>query len=221
MNEDRDVVLFRIDRKTGLLMLGVLAVVLGGAALSEQLTLTTSYPVPSGIYNQLITTGNSGSTPADTTLNRNAGNVILVPPTNAGGNVGIGTGAPASKLSVAGGIQLGDDTSACTPAKVGVLSWHAGNLQTCRGGMWAPLVGAPSLSVYWDSNTNLFSYKFIKGAGSIGVVPSSAWVDTCTYGIIGCTGWNNNTAYCPFPPGAVNPHICAASITQDGVAYSW
>ena len=58
MSNDRDVVLFRIDRKVGLLILAALGVVLGGFALAEQLTLTTSYPVPSGIYNQLITTGN-------------------------------------------------------------------------------------------------------------------------------------------------------------------
>ena len=91
MNDDRDIVLFRIDRKSGILLAGVLAVVLGGFALSEQLTLTTSYPAPSGIYNQLITTGNSGAVAADTTFNRSAGNTILVPPTNASGRVGIGT----------------------------------------------------------------------------------------------------------------------------------
>lgn len=98
----REIILFRIDRKTAILMMGVLAVFLAGFALSEQLTLTTSYPVPVGIYNKLITTGDSGAAPADTTFNRNAGNTILVPPTNAGGKVGIGTTTPAAKLDVVG-----------------------------------------------------------------------------------------------------------------------
>jgi hypothetical protein len=135
MNAERDIVI-RIDRKAGLLMLASLAVVLGGYALADQLTLTTSYPVPSGIYNQLITTGNSGAVAVDTTFNRNAGNTILVPATNAAGMVGIGM-APVSKLSVAGGIQTGDDASACTVGKAGTIRWHAGAQQVCNGAAWA------------------------------------------------------------------------------------
>jgi hypothetical protein len=105
--KENEVVLFRIDRKIGLLLLGASFVVLGGFALAQQLTLTTSYPVPSGIYNQLITTGNSGSVPAvNTIFNQNAGNTILVPATNAGGNVGIGTSAPTAKLDVDGVMRL-------------------------------------------------------------------------------------------------------------------
>lgn len=110
MNENRDIVL-RIDRKSGILLAGVLAVAWGSVALSEQLTLTTSYPVPSGIYNQLITTGNSGAAAADTTFNRNAGNTILVPPTNASGNVGIGTSnprSPAPNAAASGNLDVND-----------------------------------------------------------------------------------------------------------------
>jgi hypothetical protein len=106
MKEATGIVLFRIDRKVGLLMLGALAVAFGGFALADQLSLTTSYPVPSGIYNQLITTGNSGTVPADTTLNRNAGNTILVP--HAGGMVGIGTASPGVALEVNGEIKATD-----------------------------------------------------------------------------------------------------------------
>ena len=146
MKEDRDIVLFRIDRKVGLLLLGALAVVFGGFALAQQLTLTTSYPVPSGIYNQLITTGNSGVVPADTTFNRNAGNTILVPPTNATGGVGIGTASPSpnAKLDVAGVIGVG--TFGADPAgNDGQIYYNNGATPGFKGhikGAWGPLAGA-------------------------------------------------------------------------------
>lgn len=163
MNDDRDVVLFRIDRKAGILLVGVMSVVLGGFALSEQLTLTTSYPVPSGIYNQLITTGDSGTAPADTTLNRNAGNTILVPATNASGKVGIGM-VPVNKLDVAGGlgavsavffggVKLGDDASACTSAKEGTLRWHGGALEACVAAQWTRTGGTSYGGTYITCDT--------------------------------------------------------------------
>lgn len=123
-------VVIRIDRK-GLVLVAALVLVGAGAGLlwSESLTLVTTYPSPSGIYNQLVTTGNSGTVPADTTLNRNAGNTLLVPATNPGGMVGIGM-APVNKFDVAGNasftgsVKLGDDNAACTPTKEGTLKWR-------------------------------------------------------------------------------------------------
>lgn len=47
------------------------------------------------------------------------------------GNVGIGTINPTTKLHVAGGVQVGNDTSACTEAKVGTLRSVNGSLQAC------------------------------------------------------------------------------------------
>jgi len=141
MNRERRYVTLVVDRKAALLLSAVLVVVgMAGILSSQQLSMTATYPIPAGVYNQIVTTGNSGGTPADTTLNRNAGNTILVPPTNAGGNVGIGTASPGSKLVVAGGVQLGDDPSACTAAKAGTLRWSGSQLQHCAAGAWtAPL----------------------------------------------------------------------------------
>lgn len=126
-----------IDRKATLALLSAV-VVLGGAGLlySQQLTMSATYPIPAGVYNQIVTTGDAGAVAADTTLNRNLGNTILIPQTNAGGRVGIGTTTPASKFSVVGGIQFGDDIAPCTAAKIGTARWHAGLLEMCTGTSW-------------------------------------------------------------------------------------
>ncbi len=54
---------------------------------SENLTLVTSYPAPSGVYNQIVTVG------------RGNANTILV---RDGGSVGIGTTNPGAQLHVMG-----------------------------------------------------------------------------------------------------------------------
>lgn len=143
----------RISRESLLLAaVAVLVLSFGRKLWSQAQTLVTRYPAPSGVYNQLITTGNAGAAPADTTLNRNAGNTLLVPPSNAGGKVGIGTTAPTEKLDVAGnvrassarfsgGVRLGDDPTACNAAKAGTIRWHAGILEGCNGSAWKSLFG--------------------------------------------------------------------------------
>jgi hypothetical protein len=102
-------IVVRLDRRAfaGALTLFLMT----GAALrlsSETMTMTTTYPAPVGVYNQVITTGNGGATAADTTLNRSAGNTVLVPPTNLNGRVGVGTASPQTKLHVAGTVRLVD-----------------------------------------------------------------------------------------------------------------
>jgi hypothetical protein len=44
----------------------------------------------------------------------------------SGGNVGIGDTTPSSKLQVAGGIQMADDTDAASAAKVGTMRYRTG-----------------------------------------------------------------------------------------------
>lgn len=97
MNGERRCVKIVIGRKAALGLLAVaLFGVLAATLSSQQLSMTATYPIPAGVYNQIVTTGDSGTTPADTILNSKAGNTILVPPTNASGRVGIGTATPGA-----------------------------------------------------------------------------------------------------------------------------
>ncbi len=81
------------------LLLGVV-----GYAIAEEMTLTTYYPSPRGMYKELRTTDNT----------------YLA--TQAGG-VGIGTTAASVKLEVNGGVRLNTDAVSpdCTEATRGTL----------------------------------------------------------------------------------------------------
>ena len=62
----------------------------------------------------------------------------------ATGNVGVGTATPASKLQVAGGLQIGDDSDTCPGAsnvKIGTLRFNSGALQICKAGGWSGVGG--------------------------------------------------------------------------------
>lgn len=94
-----------------------------GAARCETYTLDAYYPSPAGVYTNVTVT-------STTVLARD------------GGNVGIGTKTPASKLSVAGGVQMGNDTSACTKAKEGTVRWDGAALSYCSPTGWKPVAGS-------------------------------------------------------------------------------
>lgn len=106
----------------------------------ETITLKTTYPAPFGAYSQILTTGKAGGAATDTVLNRDGGNTILVPPSNAGGNVGIGTSAPTAKLTVSGAVQVGSlDTD--PPGSPGMIYYNSaiGRLRAFQNGTWGNL----------------------------------------------------------------------------------
>lgn len=126
VKDNQIVVSFSIDRRAGALILAAVAV--GAFAIrlsSETLVLSTTYPAPVGVYNQIVTTGNAGTVPADTTLARSAGNVLLAPATNAGGRVGVGTSSPQAKLDVAGTFRAGGLTADPAGAPEGALYYNS------------------------------------------------------------------------------------------------
>jgi hypothetical protein len=214
-----------IDRNAALAVAA--AALVGGlaaAVASQQLTMTATYPIPAGVYNQIITTGNGGSAPADTTLNRSAGNTLLVPPTNSSGNVGIGTASPASKLQVAGGVQLGYDSARCVGTKAGTLRYSDGSLQICdQTSTWETIyAGVPPGTragdcFYLPSYPNRYKPNF----------PATACTLTTQYAIfgipietltVGCaSGWSPAVGavqtFGSYPPTENN--VCVKTLTLD------
>lgn len=139
------VVRFVVDRKAAAVILAAVAVgTLAMSLSSETLTLTTTYPAPVGVYNQIVTTGDSGTAPADTTLARNAGNVILAPATNASGRVGVGTSSPQAKLDVGGTVRIGSLPADPGNGTAGVIYYNTAT-GTVRlfSGSWGDLGGSP------------------------------------------------------------------------------
>jgi hypothetical protein len=122
------------------------ALLLPAQAWPETLTVTTTYPSPFGVYQQLVTTGRATTGTVNTTLARNAGNVLLAPPSNPDGRVGVGTTTPQATLDVNGGVKLGS-ASACGPASAGTLRWRAESrrVEACDGASWRAVGGAPIL----------------------------------------------------------------------------
>jgi hypothetical protein len=213
-----------IDRKAALIMLAV-AILVGasGVLSSQQLTMTATYPIPAGIYNQIVTTGNSGAVAANTTLNRNSGDTILVPPANASGqvgigtlvpggkldvegsggvvlnagNVGIGTNSPASKLSVAGGIQLGNDPAACGPSIAGTQRWNGSALQICNGTAWTAPVA---------TSAGMFSANGLGGCQAGTTV--GCWVANPATGACSCPAGTSGTWLIGAPAAAPGYFVC-------------
>lgn len=117
---------------------------LAAAARCESYVLETYYPSPVGVYTNLTVL--SGAV-----LGRDSGNVVLVSSANSGGSVGIGTGAPAAKLDVrgginaSGGVRFGDQTTvtACAAANEGTQRYNstAKRMEFCDGAAWRSVSG--------------------------------------------------------------------------------
>lgn len=53
------------------------------------------------------------------------------------GNVGVGTLAPVTRLSVSGGLQISMESATCAASYAGTLRYSAGNVQYCNGTSWS------------------------------------------------------------------------------------
>lgn len=90
---------------------------------SESVTLTTYYPAPSGVYTQMITTGN-------TWIARDGGVV----------GIGTGTNTPSAKLEVDGDIVAVQSNGACAESQVTYADCNGGTTASiCTAGQYATL----------------------------------------------------------------------------------
>ena len=70
------------------------------------------------------------------------------------GDFGIGTATPKSKLQVAGGIQMADDTDAATINKVGTMRYRTGTEYVDVTGAEKVINGDFTTDADWNKNTN-------------------------------------------------------------------
>ena len=70
------------------------------------------------------------------------------------GNVGIGTTLPQSKLQVAGGIQMADDTATASAAKVGTMRYRTGTEYVDVTGAELVINGSFATDTNWNKNSN-------------------------------------------------------------------
>jgi len=142
---------------------GTLPIINGGTgSTTGSITGSGALTFAAGGTNQNVTLTPSGT-----------GNTIL------GGNVGIGTTSPATKLDVAGGVRIGIEGTACSSSLAGTLRYNSGNVEYCNGSSWAAFgVSGAGITAF---NGSAVSSQSFAVPGTSGTAP--AWSSVAGTGV--------------------------------------
>ena len=130
---------------------------------SESVTLSTYYPAPSGVYTNMITTGN-------TFLARD------------GGNVGIGTVAPGAKLDIAGSLTA-SGAATFNNSVTGTYGMTPGYVSWATYG-----TGAGGAAIYNDAGAYVGLMLVGNNSGGGGIRRVKVWDELTTNGNTITTG---------------------------------
>ncbi len=175
----------------------------GGVALSKPGLVLQDLNDAGGFVSNSLTLFRDGSAHfGGITAPASPGDVLI------SGKVGIGTATPQSRLQVAGGIQLGDDTAACPGSgnvKLGTLRFNSGALQVCVSGGWSG-VGADTLS-----GLSCATNEIPKWNGTAWACAADGGGDTAAdaLGAWGSGTYVENTSYLAATDGLVMAHLAA------------
>ena len=115
--------------------------------------LTTEFAAIAG-RKQTSVNGNAGGYLQLSTSNSSGGNLTEKMRITSAGNVGIGTTTPQSKLQVAGGIQMADDTATASADKVGTMRYRTGTEYVDVTGAELVVNGSFATDTDWNKNSN-------------------------------------------------------------------
>lgn len=166
----------------------------------EQITVTTYYPAPYGIYKEIRSDQMTvGSAYRNTALTD--GTLLVF------GQVGIGTATPQASLDVAGGIRLGWDTI-CNASKTGTIRYNSAikGVEECDGSTWK----TPAPAGLSDCQTSTSSFVT---PGAVTVQCPAGYF--ATGGGMSIPGYGDNQATSSY--GGPNPDqwTCSDNRTRD------
>lgn len=231
-----------MSRRYLLAALTLMFMVVGvGDLASESVTLTTYYPAPSGVYTQMITTGQTwlardgGGVSVGTTNTPSSGTGMAV----MGGSLAVGTITQKNELDVAGGAALGAyGGSSVAPGNGLIVSGSVGigtagpgyklevngsggaNIDTYVHGRIMTGDGSNSGGVWLDSAQNMFIGQ--NGATAAGIYVSGAaggWALNVQESN-GYVGILNNGVYTPAAPLDVNGGIVSRQTACSAVHFT-